>query len=179
MEPGDREAFEVILAELFGALDKPLTEAKREGFWRGLAKMSIVQFARCRDVLLEELADGEPRKAFSVPDVWAAKNRSRARAPIEQPAEPPWSGDKWDIAANDHLMAHLMRRALGREGGYDAAQTAMLVQAKNAWAQDMRETEASDGPVDVETQRGMWAYRLQLATERMAAARLLPATVSA
>jgi hypothetical protein len=80
MTDGDRPEFERLLSELFAALDKPLYESKREGFWRGLAKMSIVEFTRCRDLVLEELEQVDPPKTFGVSEVWAAKRRLRAKA---------------------------------------------------------------------------------------------------
>ena len=80
MQASDRAEFETILEELFAAFDKPLTDAKREAFWKGLQRMTLVEFARCRDLLLEELSDGEPRRTFAVSDVWAARHRLRARS---------------------------------------------------------------------------------------------------
>jgi hypothetical protein len=72
--------------------------------------------------------------------------------------------DQWGIAANKHLLAQIMRRVLARSGGYNEVETRKLVAAKNQWAQDMRET-AEHGQVDIETQKGMWEYRVSHALE--------------
>jgi hypothetical protein len=85
--------------------------------------------------------------------------------------------DAWDMAANDHLLAHVRGRlaanpmAYGRpasrlamrrttEPNADAreefiAAITRLVQAKNTWAQEMRDM-ASDTGVPVDTQRRIW-----------------------
>jgi hypothetical protein len=77
--------------------------------------------------------------------------------PVEVPrlAAPEWQGDAWEIAANQHLLAHLVRRATIDRAKYTAAQTAVLVTAKKSWAVDMRDI-AVNGQVPVETQRAIW-----------------------
>lgn len=138
MQPGDREAFEVILAELFAALDKPLMEVKRDAFWKGLAKMSIIEFSRCRDLLLEEMADCSERKTFGVSDIWLAKRRLRAAPSPRVDSAPKWTGDHWDEKANIHLLGYVLRQCQ-RKHYYDVYATKILVQYKNNWARDMRE----------------------------------------
>lgn len=174
MEGTDRVDFERLLAELFGALDKPLTEAKREGFWKGLVRMSLVEFARCRDQLLSELQEAGAPKSFGVSDVWAAKRRLRAPPVLFEHEKPKddWKGDHWDIAANRHLLAYLLgHRIPGRGPSYAAmrdptrledkildaspefvANVKTLVAYKNAWAQDMRDEVAPS----LEFQRKCW-----------------------
>lgn len=154
MDKIDHEDFQIILAELFGALDKPLTDSKREGFWKGLSKMSILDFARCRDLLLGELSDGEQRKTFSVSDIWQAKNRLRARAlpPQQKPSDEVVSSDPWWISSNHHLLAYLihpMRKLTPEE-------TLILVAAKNKWAKQMHEGIEADGSVEPGIQRDIW-----------------------
>lgn len=159
MQAGDREAFDVMLAELFGAIDRPLTEAKREGFWKALAKMSLVEFARCRDFLLGELESGESPRTFGVADIWSAKRRMRATGPVFEHEKPrTWHGDGFDVVANQRLLKHIMDQAncgihycseedrtpVHRGIDWSASRetqelTSLLVGYKNAWAQDMRE----------------------------------------
>jgi hypothetical protein len=103
----------------------------------------------------------------SLPEFLAACRDSREFAaplfPEDQQLEDQ-RFDQWGIAANKHLLAAVMSRALKREGGYTQAQICVLVAAKNAWAQDMRET-AEHGEVDVETQKAGWNYRVAHALE--------------
>lgn len=191
MQETDRQAFEVILAELFAALDKPLSEAQRVGFWKGLQRMSIVEFSRCRDQMLAELSEGEAPRKFGVADVWAAKRRLRAPAPESTPKEPEWQGDDWDIAANNHLLAHILRQrqmgvhyadpetaAMRRRANQPTEEsrelTAPLVAYKKAWAQDCREyredMDPKTGeylPPPVEVQKRWWNDCMRRAEERV------------
>lgn len=99
---------------------------------------------------------------------------------LPKPAE--WQGDRWDVAANRHLVAHLLRelwanpRAYGHPASVHAMRTMSREQFPNAdaspefvravrtlvaytraWAQDMREMAAeSGGVVPVELQRAAW-----------------------
>lgn len=167
MEPEDRPAFDQLLAELFGAIDKPLTDAKAAGFWKGLSKMALVEFVRTQELLLAELQEGAAPKNFTVHDVWEARKRLRARAERSHaaPAPPKWEGDAWLAYANQKLLALVMRAASGWGartvragfGAYQQAEMTVLLAARNDWCRVMRE-EASqtDGTVDIETQRGMW-----------------------
>lgn len=169
MHADDREEFGKILAEIYGGLDKPLSEATREGVLKGLlGKMSLLEFARVRDLVLSELENGERPNRFGLPEIWAAKRRLRARVSttFEQPRE-AWKGDGWDIQANLHLLAYIRRvmaenpKRYGRPASYLAMRNTtreqspnadaspefiravkILVTAKNLWARDMREAEA-------------------------------------
>lgn len=156
MQANDRPAFDVMLAELFGALDKPLTDAKREGFWKSLEKMSLVDFGRARDMLLRDLADVTPGmwKQFTAGDIWAAKKALRAKAPVFQhekanPAEDAlW--DAWALAGNRYLLG-LVRRLpmLGKLPHHTSAElgpfTRRMVEAKNHWVRDMRDLDRGEG----------------------------------
>lgn len=179
MQADDRNLFEVILAELFAAIDKPLGEAQREAFWKGLQRMHIVEFARCRDQLLDELEKGEAPRKFGVPDIWAAKRRLRASAPpANQAKEPEWAGDAWDEDASEHLQGYIRRRlsadpqAFGRPASYMGMKTSTtpnadaspefvravqkLVIAKNLWAADMREIAPEPEDVAPEVKQAAW-----------------------
>lgn len=74
--------------------------------------------------------------------------------PVAQPpriaVEAP-TMDNWEIAANRHLLAHI----IARRGKFTEHQVRELVTAKKSWASDMREL-ASNGPVPVDTQRSIW-----------------------
>jgi hypothetical protein len=66
------------------------TEARREAYWKGLSKMSVIQFSRVVDHCLSE--DG-PEKIPTVPGVWklwrsiAAAARTRSMPPPQPPEE--------------------------------------------------------------------------------------------
>jgi hypothetical protein len=178
----EREEFVRRLRVLFAGLDKPLGEAKETAFWIALASMSLIEFGRCCDFVLEELADGDKRREygarFTPGDIWTAKRRLRAKVSATvreqtEPARAPFVGDDWDIQANMHLLTHVMRRALGgvhyasvqdrtrlhrgpdwRGDPETQALTAPLVVYKNAWARDMREWGSEPSP---EQKRAAWA----------------------
>ena len=150
MQAEDRGVFEKALTELFGALDKPLTEAKREAFWKGLNQMSLVEFHRCCDYLIDQLSEHEAPRTFSVSDIWSAKRAMRAPAP-EPHLEPVM--DPWGIAANKHLLAHLVRKVLAKQ---PIASHSRYIEYKNAWARDMREA-CENGAVPIAFQRESWA----------------------
>lgn len=162
----DREEFLKLLRVLFAGLDKPLGEAKEEAFWKSLAQMSLIEFGRCCDLVLQELGDGDVRKdytrSFTPGHVWSAKRRLKSRASANEPSVPekPWTGDNWDVRANHLLLGYLGDQArLGiyyssvDEQGFHLTTewkalpetedlTRPLVEYKKAWAQDMRETDA-------------------------------------
>jgi hypothetical protein len=156
----DKPAFETILRELFGAIDKPLSESTIEGFWKGLAKMSLLEFSRCRDLLLDELSQVEAPKKFAVPDIWAAKKRLRS-APVVTDGQPPWKGDKWDEAGNWRLYAIVLRAALARSKISDAQMRA-YVAFKNRWADLMRESAVGD-EVPLDEQNDSWKSCMAMA----------------
>jgi hypothetical protein len=144
----DRPRFNTMLAELFAAIDKPLGEAKEGAFWKGLARMSLVDFARVSESLIAGLETRDAPKFFTVSDIWAARRNLRARGPESAApgAGDNWQGDEWDVRANLHLLAYI-RATLGANpriwgapnSDEQAAATAVLVRFKRAWAQDMRE----------------------------------------
>jgi hypothetical protein len=155
VQDGERDACEAILAEIFAALDKPFGDVQREAFWKGLAKMSIVELARCRDLLLDEWSKSDPPRRFGVGELWSAKRRLRAVAPTAKPIDDGWTGDDWDQKANLRLLSHILRACLARRS-YSPPQTRVLVALKNRWAETMRASgEFSDVPL--QDQDASWA----------------------
>lgn len=62
--------------------------------------------------------------------------------------------DKWALAGNKHLLAHLVR-GVGNHQVFTAEQTQNLVKSKNGWVSDMRDLDTGEGvPVDV--QKSLW-----------------------
>lgn len=185
MNSSDRGDFERELAVLFAAIDKPVTEARSEAFWRGLAKMSMLEFSRSVERLLQDLQEGEAPRYFSVADVWAARRRLRA-APVvyvhEQPIQQqPMDG--WDVRANELLLKHLATRLGADPRAYgpltafvprtpapcyspeQERATGVLVAYKRAWAADMREAANAANEVAIETQQEAWADCMARAEE--------------
>lgn len=191
MLEADRIEFNGILAELFAAIDKPLGEAQRGAFWKGLRQMSLVEFSRCRDKIVTDLADGEAPRKFGVSDVWVAKGKLRAAQPMQH-ADDGWRGDEWGSAANRHLLEHLKRvvsanpQIYGRGASYEAMRdparlhdktldaspefvrnVGILVRFKNLWADQMRLSADKDG-VPIPEQQETWRECVRLADEEIA-----------
>lgn len=80
---------------------------------------------------------------------------SGSRRVLEQYPDNHWTGDNWDIAANRHFLAHILRRVQSGQRPYTPAETAIMVRWKNKWASDMREEATAKG-VDPGYQREVW-----------------------
>lgn len=173
MQDADRPEFERLLRELFGALDKPLTEHQRNAFWKGLARMSLTEFERCCDHILRELEGGEPPRRFGVDSIWAARQQLRASAPpeVSKPRDDGFRCDRWDIAANRHLLAYLVRQICERRRGLNAEAVQTLIEAKHRWAATMRDIDAGCGGhgVPVEDQRDIWRECMRQAEDEIRA----------
>lgn len=63
--------------------------------------------------------------------------------------------DKWAIAANKHLLAHVLKSATIR-CYFDPPMTETLVKFKNAWADDMRVAEQNGQGIPIEEQKNAW-----------------------
>lgn len=121
----EREEFDKQLGVLFGGVDLPLTESKRDAFWRGLQRMSMLDFTRTIDHMLESLEDADYRnritRNLNPGLVWDARKnlRSRVNAAIadqtgnnQHHARSPWHGDSWDERANRWLYVHIANQAV-------------------------------------------------------------------
>lgn len=181
MNSTDRTDFERELAVLFAAIDRPLTEARTEAFWRGLAKMALPEFCRCVERLLTELEEGDSPKYFTVSDLWAVKRRLRA-APVTYVHEHRGTEgrfDGWELRANRWLMRHIGERLRGDSQAYgpvkpcvpgelcyspeQALAVPVLVQYKRAWITDMREAADESNSVPMAEQHSAWRDCMQRA----------------
>lgn len=161
MQENDREAFDVILAEIFASIDKPLGESQRSVFWKGLKDLGLVEFARIRDFLVREYREYEqPPKKFTLGDIWSARKRLRASAPKRDPVR-EWKGDGWDEKANFRLLGYILRKAHRRERISPEA-TWILVEHKNRWAALMRTGGDFDG-VPTTDQDAAWIETIRSA----------------
>lgn len=165
MQENDREAFDVILAEIFASIDKPLGEAQRSVFWKGLKDLGLVEFARIRDFLVREYRNYEqPPKRFTLGDIWAARKRLRASGPKSDPVS-TWKGDEWDEKANLRLLGYVLRKAHARERISPEA-TWILVAHKNRWAALMR-TGGGFDDVPMSDQDAAWLGTIRAAEQEI------------
>lgn len=167
MNPNERPAFDAALAEIFAALDKPLGDVQREAMWKGCQRMSILEFSRCRDFLLQQFAEGERPARFGVPEIWAAKRKLRASGPPEvfqRPAD-GFTGDDWDVHANLRLLGYILRKCV-HYISFDPRQTRVLVAFKNRWAELMRRSGTCH-EVDNADQDAAWIECIRMAEQEL------------
>jgi hypothetical protein len=185
----DRQDFERMLRELFGAIGQTLSDEKVEGFWKGLASLQLIEFGRCVDQLYADLKSTPAPKTYTVGHVWQAKRALRASPPMyPHPQRDNDGWDGWSKSANHHLLTYVKTALSARprrygDGGISGRvgpgerrwsaeferNIARLVAAKNAWVSDMRDLAAhGNGEVAVERQREIWSDYLQRAEAEIA-----------
>lgn len=158
MNAGDREEFEKLIAELCAGFNVPPGE-RPAAYWKGLAKMSLGQFAR---VVEQALGEDGPEKIPTVRAVWDLHRKRRSEVfvrPVQTEAE--WDGDQWDDRANKRFMGYLWRtgKAAARvygEGTYlghslgvtvhpkRAARNKFLLIGKRAWSHELRHCKPAE-----------------------------------
>jgi len=160
----DKPKFLQLLATLFGAHNKPMSDGVIAGYWKGLEKMQLDTFERCCDEAIDKLARAERgvSKVPTVSELWDIKRNLRMLPRSDVP-EKPYAGDEWEIAANLLLLAKIRKNNYHETGidyapdcyGYPAKQgpqtiaiAAILSKWKSAWARDMREDRAEGGNRD-------------------------------
>jgi len=149
------DEFDKSLAVLCAGFNVPCTEDRRAAYGKAFRKLPPTGWERLVDYTLSESG---PDKMPRVSELWQLRKEMRASAPPKDPVQQglPWEGDQWDIASNHHLLAHIVRRVIAREV-IGVAQTHCLVEAKKAWAADMRDlARSNNGEVPVELQRSIW-----------------------
>lgn len=152
MNPGEREEFDKLVAELCAGYNVPLGE-RPTAYWKGLAKMSLGQFAR---VVEEALGEGGPEKIPSTHVIWDMHKKRRVYAPLRIVDDgPKWGGDVWDDRSNKRFMSYLWRTCkaaaelygLGEFRGHEIgvvptpkriARMKILLRGKTAWCHEMR-----------------------------------------
>ena len=165
MNLDEKPRFHELLNSLFGAHGRTVWDGALAGYWKGLEKMSLMQFERVVGKAIEKLQYTERgvAKVPTVPELWDLHRGTRYEQPRPQ-QEPAWTGDAWDVAANLALLAYFERKKGEREidryapdspysdrlrhvvvGERTKARTAVMVKWKNLWARDMREDRAEGG----------------------------------
>jgi hypothetical protein len=84
----DRKEFDSMMDQLCVGLGAVSYDVRKEAYWKGLAKMSLIQFGRVVEFCISE--EG-PAKVPTVPEVWKLWRsiQGKARAASSRPAEPP------------------------------------------------------------------------------------------
>lgn len=175
MLTSDRSEFDAQLAMLCAGFNVPVGE-RSGAYWKGLAKMELLTFAR---VVEECLGEGGPEKIPTVGMCWAISKRARASRHIFI-EKPQWQGDRWDLEANHHLLNHIRThpKHYAPDSTYDPItrqaipgpitreRTAILVRWKKTWAEDMR-VEANP---TAEKRRAVWEECMAGADKQIASA---------
>lgn len=143
MEATDRIDFETQLTQLALAQRVPVSPELIEAYWRALQSLPMFAFTKIVDYCLSEKWTG---KMPSVSQVWKLRKELRPMPPLVlQPLPvhgPTAEFDLWAIRANVLLLGYVTRLVTANPKRYcdncDGAK--FLVQAKNLWAFDMRES---------------------------------------
>lgn len=80
----ERESFEAELQVLLSAFDTPLTDARKDAYWRALERMPLLVLKRTVDELIGDQGDA---KLPTPPRIWAASRELRAKAPDQNPKD--------------------------------------------------------------------------------------------
>lgn len=151
MDSTNRDEFMGQLELLHASYAKPCYDSTREAYWKGLVKMSLVDFGRAIEHCVSENA---PDKIPSVGHLWVIAKRLR---PERQPgalAKPVPKLDEYDQRAAELLINHIQHSLKFRHKRYGASRwskaeglaweqpmierTAVLMRAKCEWARVMR-----------------------------------------
>ena len=163
----DRSEFEAHLGAMFGAWNRVLSSNTIEGYWKGCALMELSQFIRCCSKAIQSYTEDSTQRLPDVGALWAMKRSLRAIPPVNHEPDSHWTGDRWDQAANRHLLAYVVANGSRH---YNAEETGVLVEWKKGWAGDMRES-AADGTLPADHGRQWWTVNMQRAEEQINALR--------
>lgn len=124
---------------------------------------------RSQNLELQALCQNEARKI-------AQRFTGQPRT-IEQHSD-NWQGDNWDIAANRHFFAHVLRRVMAKQEPYDRRGTKTMLVWKAKWASDMREEDRGKG-VDPQYQREVWEAYMRQGHSEIEAGPIVDASLAA
>lgn len=188
MQQADRPDFEAQFRKFCAGANIPATDERIEAFWTGLAKMALSEFTRATDHMLGLEEWSFPKKPGAlwgvVRELKAQQRGGTQAAPIDH--GPKWHGDKWDEAANTHLMAYVMGQAVKRRRLCSRAMLQYpmpakpdqesvelmhpLLEAKRAWAEDMRDLDQAGGSLP-DHGRAIWQEYIDVAEKLIALVR--------
>jgi len=108
----DREEFGVQLRLLCAGLNVPLGD-REEAYWKGLSKMSLLEFARVVEFALGETG---PDKIPTTKQCWQIRNDLRRVPPPQQKAlaipKPPEQYTIWRLRVDGLFFRYLAKRRL-------------------------------------------------------------------
>ncbi len=111
----DREEFAAQMRLLCDGFNVPLSE-RVEAYFKGCAKMSLIEFARCVEYALG--ADG-PEKIPTTGQLWKILHALKSRAQIHTYEQPKDTRDHLAFYANRLLLRHIGNRGgLGSTGRF-------------------------------------------------------------
>lgn len=116
MHASDRGDFKIELEKLCGGFNVPLTKAREEGYWTGLARMSIQQFRKCVEFALGPDYEGTdfPKSG----QIWGIYKGTAIKPNTEAKTLPP-DEDHLAYLANRLLWLHVSHRGgLGSTGRF-------------------------------------------------------------
>jgi hypothetical protein len=132
VKTGEREEFEILLRELCAGHDKPVGD-RSEAYWKGLAKMSLVEFAR---VIEFALGENGPDKIPTTNQCWRIRNElKRGPAPTQTnlPIKAPPQWTIWHLRVDALFLKYLSeRRGAGKFRG-DINIAARRKAARDLW----------------------------------------------
>ncbi len=106
MQTIDLERFEVEFQKLCANFDKPATKQRKDAYWQGLRKMSILQFERSVDIAIGE--DG-PETFPNPKALWKLYRQSQGGGSAQRAASPA-KPDCLEAFANRLLFLHMTHR---------------------------------------------------------------------
>lgn len=117
-----------------------------------LARLTDAQIRNGIEALLSSGLDHVPTLPQFITLCRSAREYANPLTPrIEAPQM-----NRWMMSANRHLLGYIAHHSHGK-CFFDAGQTRILVEAKNAWAEDMQADDANDGKgIPVAIQRKAW-----------------------
>ena len=166
---------------LFGAWGRHYAPGLQQGYWKGLARMSLADVVRCVDRAIERYGSEADMKLPTVGELWSIKRTLRNQPmPQAKPVE-NWRGDRWDEMGNIHLREYLYSRDPRRyhpDGTYShvehrvtpgpigTAITNVMLEWKNGWARDMRESEL-ENTLPQDGGKEWWGTNMKRAEEQI------------
>lgn len=160
------DEFDKALGVLCAGFNVPCTEERRAAYRKAFGQFEGLAWERLIGHCLSERG---PERMPSVSQLWGIRAEMRARAPTQpKDSAPEWPGGAWALAANRHLLAHLVRKAVAKGWQCTPMMLRGYLDAKNAWADDMRDLAKGSDAVPPELQRSIWRDYLAKAEAAMA-----------
>lgn len=119
MQTSDREQFDLYLEKLYAGFNMPVSKARQDAYFDGLAKMPLSRFMRCVDAALGE--DG-PERIPSVTQLWGIYRKIKTSLDPKPEPKPESDPDHLTYFANRLLWKHVASRGgLGSTGRFVVA----------------------------------------------------------